>query len=202
MAGASEFRGSRVFAGLVVSLAALFALLAFSAQPAQAETRVIKGGETGMRVNVWNFVKMVGDGMWAYEVKPARIQYGSRPTMFFPIRGVGVVDPALPLTTISHDGGLRIVKPSVGQELQVWNITATCAPVAGCRLLATANGALPTEFAELHDPQITDDGNGTVTLTGSARLGTASALALNVLFQTAIFTPGFELGIWTSTVKY
>jgi hypothetical protein len=202
MAGASEFRRSRVLAGLVVSIVALLAVLAISAQPAQAETRVIKGGESSMRVNVYNFVKMVGDGMWAYEVKPARIQYGQKPTMFFPIRGLGVVDPSLPLTTISHDGGLRIVKPRVGQELQVWNITATCAPAAGCRLLATANGAVPTEFAELHDPKITDDGAGTVTLTGSARLGTAAALALNVLFQSTVFTPGFELGVWTSTVKY
>jgi hypothetical protein len=198
MAGASEFRRLRICAGLSL----LLAVLAVSAQPARADTRVVTGGESRMVVNIQSFIKMVGDGIWVYEVKPARIEYGQEPAAIFPIRNVGVIDPALPLGAVSHDGGLRLVKARIQQEVQVWNITATCAPVAGCRLLATANGVVPTEFAELFEPKITDDGAGTVTLTGRARIGAVGALTLNTIFQTAIFTPGFELGVWTSKIKY
>jgi hypothetical protein len=202
MAGASEFRRSRVLAGLLVALATLLTVMAVSAQSARAETRVINGGESRMAVNVLSFLKLVGDGMWVYEVKPAKITYGGKPAMTFPVRQIGLLDPAAPLGVVSHDGGLRIVKPKVGQELQVWNITATCAPVAGCRLLATANGAVPNEFAELHDVKFTDDGSGTATIEGSARVGAAAAIALNVLFQSTAFTPGMELGVWKTTVTY
>jgi hypothetical protein len=183
---------------LLISLAGL----ALSAQSARAQTRVISGGESRLRVNIISFTKLAGAGLWVYEIPPARIVYGRQPAAIFPIRNVGVIDPGPPLGTVSHDGGLSMRKQSIGVTLDITNITATCAPVTGCRVLGTANAALPNEVAELHDVTITDDGSGTVTLQGNAKVGAVSALALNTLFQTTVFTPGFDLGLWTSQIQY
>jgi hypothetical protein len=177
-------------------------VLAIWTQPARAETRVVTGGESQLEVHVLNFVKMVGAGMWVYPIEPAVIQYGAQPRAIFPIRDVGAIDPAGPLGAVSNDGGLSMRKQTIGMTLDLTNITATCAVLTGCRLIGTANQALPNEVAELHDLTITDNGTGTVVLQGRAMLSEATALALNTLFQTDIFTAGFELGTWRSSIEY
>ena len=62
--------------------------------------------------------------------------------------------------------------------------------------------ALPTEVAEIVNPQLSDDEAGTITITGLAQLTEASALVLNTLFQTDIFYAGFALGFIRSTLHY
>jgi hypothetical protein len=198
MAGASGLHRLRILAGLFLAIA----VLALSAQPAQADTRVVTGGESRLEVNLTNFVKVLADGIYASAIPPAQIQWGAAPAVIFPIRNVGVIDPALATGAVSHDGGLRLEKPSIGLTIDVTNVTTTCAPLLGCRLLATANGVLPNELAELHNLTITDDGSGTVRLQGRALVGPVAAIALNTLFQTQVFQAGMELGVWRSSIEY
>jgi hypothetical protein len=198
MAGALGLRRLQIFAGLFLSIA----VLALSAQPARADTKVVTGGESRLEVGITNFIKLLADGIWASAIPPARLEFGSQPAAIFPIRNVGVFDPGLATGAVSHDGGLRLEKQSIGLTLDVTNITTTCAPLVGCRLLATANGVLPNELAELHDLTITDDGSGTIRLQGRALVGPVAALALNTLFQTKVFVAGMELGVWKSSIKY
>jgi hypothetical protein len=198
MAGALRRRRLHIFAGLILSIA----VLALSAQPAQANTRVVTGGESRLEVNIPNFVKLLGDGIFATAIPPARLEFGAQPQAIFPIRNVGVFDSALVTGAVSHDGGLRLEKQSIGLTLDVENITTTCAPLLGCRLLATANDVLPNEVAELHNLTVTDNGEGTVSLQGRAIVGPVAALALNTLFQTNVFVAGMELGVWKSSIEY
>jgi hypothetical protein len=153
-------------------------------------------------VGITNFVKLLADGIFATAIPPARLEFGSQPAAIFPMRSVGVFDPGLATGAVSHDGGLRLEKSSIGVIIDVENITTTCAPLAGCRLLATANDVLPNEVAELHDLTITDDGEGTISLQGRALVGQVAALALNTLFQTQVFYAGMELGVWKSSIQY
>jgi hypothetical protein len=198
MAGAWGLRRLQIFAGLFLSVA----VLALSAQPARADTKVVTGGESRLEVGITNFVKLLADGIFATAIPPARLEFGSQPAAIFPMRSVGVFDPGLATGAVSHDGGLRLEKSSIGVIIDVENITTTCAPLAGCRLLATANDVLPNEVAELHDLTITDDGEGTISLQGRALVGQVAALALNTLFQTQVFYAGMELGVWKSSIQY
>jgi hypothetical protein len=172
------------------------------AQPAQANTKVVKGGETRLEVNLWNFVQLLGDGIFASAIPPARIEYGAWPAAIFPIRNVGLIDAKKTIATVPHDGGLRMEKQSIGVTIDTTNITLTCAPLAGCHLLATANKVLPNEVAEVRDFTISDNGAGTVTVTGRAVITGVTALALNTLFQTQVFFEGMELGVVRSTIQY
>jgi hypothetical protein len=56
--------------------------------------------------------------------------------------------------------------------------------------------------AEVRDFTISDDGVGTVTVTGRAVVTAVTALALNTLFQTHIFFEGMELGVVRSAIHY
>ena len=198
MAGASRIRRFPIVAGLLLSIV----VLAISAQPARADAKVVTGGESRLEVGITNFVKLLADGIFATAIPPARLEFGAQPAAIFPMRNVGVIDSSLPLGTFSHDGGLRLEKQSIGLTLDVTNVTATCAPIAGCRLLATANGVLPNELAELHNLTFTDDGQGTLRMQGRALVGPVAALALNTLFQTQVFQAGMELGVWKSAISY
>ena len=110
--------------------------------------------------------------------------------------------PRLKTATVPHQGGLRIEKSSIGFALDATNVTLACLPLAGCRLLNTANNLLPNELAEVKDFTFTDDGSGTVTVQGRALITGVTALVLNTLFQTQVFEAGMELGVSTSRFQY
>lgn len=106
------------------------------------------------------------------------------------------------MSLVTHAGGLRLEKQSVGVTLETTNYIVQCTSLTSCRLLATANQVIPNEVAEIANPQFTDNEEGTVTVTGIAQLSAATALVLNTLFQTDIFHEGFQLGTVRSTFTY
>jgi hypothetical protein len=193
----SGVRKFRVLAALCVALIAT----ALIAQPAQADTRVTTGGETRLEVNIFNFVKLLGDGIFITPIAPARLEFGSNPAAIFPA-STGVADAVLKTATVPHQGGLHIEKSSIGMAIDATNVTLACLPLAGCRLLNTANNLLPNELAEVKDFTFTDDGAGTVTVQGRAVISAVTALTLNTLFQTQVFEAGMELGVATSKFTY
>lgn len=201
MAGASRLRRVQILAGLLLSIC----VLALSAQPAQADTRIVSGGESRLEVNITNFVKLLGDGIFATPIPPARLEFGVQPAAIFPITEVGVFDPVLTVGAVHHQGGLRLAKDSINFTIDVTNPTLTCTTSLvepKCRVLATANGVLPNELAEIHNLTVSDNMTGTVSVQGRALVGQVAALALNTLFQTQVFKAGMELGVWKSTIKY
>jgi hypothetical protein len=193
----SGVRKFRVLAALCVTLIAT----ALIAQPAQADTRVTTGGETRLEVNIFNFVKLLGDGIFITPIAPARLEFGSNPAAIFPA-STGVADAVLKTATVPHQGGLHIEKSSIGMAIDATNVTLACLPLAGCHLLNTANNLLPNELAEVKDFTFTDDGAGTVTVQGRAVISAVTALTLNTLFQTQVFEAGMELGVATSKFTY
>jgi len=194
---ASGIRRLRVLGALCIGLIAL----AVVAQPAKADTRVVTGGETRLEVSVANFVKLLGDGIFITPIAPARLEFGSNPAAIFPA-STGVADAVLKTATVPHQGGLHIEKSSIGMAIDATNVTLACLPLAGCRLLNTANNLLPNELAEVKDFTFTDDGAGTVTVQGRAVVSAVTALTLNTLFQTQVFEAGMELGVATSKFRY
>ncbi len=202
MAAASGITRFRVLLGLCVGLIAL----ALLAQPARADTRVVNGGETRLEVNISNFVKLLGDGIFITPIAPARLEFGSNPAAIFPASS-GVADAVLNTATVLHQGGLHIEKSSIGQAIDVTNVTVACVnagtiPLAGCHALNTANNVLPNELAEIRDFTFTDNNSGTVTIAGRAVITQATALVLNTLFQTQVFAPNMELGLIRSSFTY
>ena len=194
---ASGIRRLRVVGALCIGLF----VLAIAAQPAQADTRVVNGGESRLEVNISNFVKLLGDGIFITPIEPARLEFGSNPAAIFPA-GTGVADAVLKTATVPHQGGLRITKESIGQQIDATNVTLLCLPVAGCRVVNTANNLLPNELAEIRNFTFHDDGEGTVTVTGFAHISALTALTLNTLFQSTVFQADMQLGTFTSTFTY
>jgi hypothetical protein len=202
MAIASGVGRLRVLVGLCVGLIAVAVLAA----PARADTRVVTGGETRLDVNITNFVKLLGDGIFITPIAPARLEFGSNPAAIFPASS-GVADAVLNTATVPHQGGLHIEKSSIGQAIDATNVTVACVnagtiTLAGCHVLNTANNLLPNELAEIKSFAFSDPGTGTVTITGRAVITDVTALVLNTLFQTQVFTPGMELGTIKSTFTY
>ena len=202
MALASGVMRFRALFVLLIGVAALSVL----AQPARADTRVVKGGETRLEVNTANFVKMLSDGIFITPIAPARLEFGSNPAAIFPA-GAGVADAVLQTATVPHQGGLHMEKASIGVAIDATNVTVSCVnagtiPVAGCRVLNTANNVLPNELAEIKDFTFSDPGTGTVTITGRAVISEVTALVLNTLFQSQVFHAGMELGPITSKLNY
>jgi hypothetical protein len=195
---ASGIRRLRVLGALCIGLIAL----AIVAQPARADTRVINGGETRLDVSISNFIKLLGDGIFITPIEPARLEFGSNPAAIFPVNTAGVADAVLKTATVPHQGGLRITKDSIGQTIDATNVTLACLPVAGCHVLNTANNLLPNELAELRNFTFTDNGDGTVTVFGYAHITAVTALVLNTLFQSTVFTDGMQLGTVTATLRY
>jgi len=193
--------GVRKFRGLAALCVALIAVAVIAPKPAQADTRVTNGGETRLEVNIFNFVKLLGDGIFITPIAPARLEFGSNPAAIFPA-STGVADAVLKTATVPHQGGLHIEKSSIGMAIDATNVTLACLPLAGCRLLNTANNLLPNELAEVKDFTFTDDGAGTVTVQGRAVVSAVTALTLNTLFQTQVFEAGMELGVATSKFRY
>jgi hypothetical protein len=193
---------SDVRSWIVATIAAFLMVLAFCAPAAKAEPVVITGDNTRLEVNLSNFVKLLGDGIFITAIPPAHLEFGSNPAAVFPVNNGGLFDVENGLSAVTHAGGLRIEKSSINQSVDVTNITLQCTGVTGCRLLGTANVALPNEVAEVVDFNIADDEAGTITFTGRALVGAVGALALNTLFQTDVFTAGMELGLLTSTLTY
>jgi hypothetical protein len=197
----------RVHVLCIASLAALAVLiaLALAAKPAQAAPVQVTGFETRLEVNVSNFVKILSAGIFPTAIPPARLEYGSQPAAIFPVTPGGAVDVPNALVAVSHGGGLRLAKDSIGVTLDTTNLTVECTSQTTCRLLGTASMAVPTEVAEIHDVTITDDEEGTITFTGRALVGQATALVLNTLFETDVFFAGMELGVlrgqWTYAVQ-
>ena len=176
-------------------------VLALSAQPAKAEPVTITGQETRLEVNVSNFVALLSDGIFITAIPPARLEFGSNPAAIFPVTG-GLFDVENSLAAVTHSGGLHLEKSSINTSIDVTNITLQCTSLTGCRLLGTANQALPNEVAEVVDVVISDDEAGTITFTGRALVGAAAALVLNTLFQTDVFVAGMELGVVRGTYTY
>jgi hypothetical protein len=188
--------------GALGALCLTVVLLAIAAQPAKADTRVVNGGESRLDVSLSNFLKLLGDGIFITPIEPARLEFGSNPAAIFPVGVGGIADAQLQTATVLHQGGLRITKESIGQQIDATNVTLACLPLAGCRLLNTANNLLPNELAEVRNFTFTDDGNGTVTVTGYAHVSAVTALVLNTLFQSTVFVEGMQLGAVTSTLRY
>jgi hypothetical protein len=101
---------------------------------------------------------------------------------------------------VSHDGGLRMQKDPI--TLDTTNLTINCTSLTGCRLLGTANMAIPNEVATIESVTITDDEAGTVRFDGIAVIPEATALALNTLFSTDAFAAGDQLGVIHATFTY
>ena len=187
---------------LVASIVCLSLLaLALQAPPAQAEPVTITGQESRLEVNIANYVKILGDGIFITAIPPAHLEFGATPAAIFPVTG-GLFDVENTLAAVTHGGGLRMEKSSIGMTVDTTNFILQCTSLTGCRLLATANQVLPNEVAEIVDVVTTDDEAGTISFTGRALVGQAAALALNLLFQTDVFEPGMELGVWRSTLTY
>ena len=191
--------GIRRLWGLGAACIVLVAV-AIAAQSARADTRVVKGGDTTLYVNVPDLVRLWSDGIQITPIAPATIDLTAG-TSHFPV-GTGVADAALKTATVTHNGGLRLTKAKINQTIDATNITLACLPVVGCRILNTANNLLPNELAELRDVTWSDNGNGTVTVFGSAYVGPVTALALNTLFQSNAFYDGMFLGNIRSELKY
>ena len=196
---ASGNRRVRVVVALCIGL---IAMAVVAPKPAQADTRVINGGETRLEVSVSGFIKLLGDGIFITPIAPARLEFGSSPAAIFPVNSVGVADAVLQTATVPHQGGLHITKDSIGQAIDATNVTLACLPVAGCHVLNTANNLLPNELAELRNYTFSDDGNGTVTVFGYAHITALTATVLNTLFQSTVFTDGMQLGTVTATLRY
>ena len=189
-----------VRSGALASLFMLVALLVLAPPPARAEPVVVTGEETALRVNVHTFLRIVNAGIQATAIPPARLQFGLNPTVFFPVRSGGAFDVPNSLAAYMHDGGLRMTKGDL--TLDTTNLTINCTSLTGCRLLGTANQALPSEVATIESVAITDDEAGTITFTGIAIIPETTALALNTLFETDAFVAGSQLGEIISTVTY
>ena len=198
MVFASGIRRLRLLGAVCIGLFAL----ALVAQPAKADTRVVNGGESRLDVSISNYVKLLQDGIWINPIAPARLEFGGNPAAIFPVGAAGVADAVLKTAAVPHQGGLRIEKASIGQTIDATNVTLACLPVAGCRVLNTANNLLPNELAEIRDFTFTDSGSGTVTVSGYAYITAVTALTLNTLFQTQVFFDGMQLGAFTSTFTY
>ena len=132
--------------------------LALAAKPAKAAPVQVTGFETRLEVNVSNFVKILSAGIFPTAIPPARLEYGSQPAAIFPVTPGGPVDVQNSLVAVSHGGGLRLAKDSIGVTLDTTNLTVECTSLTTCRLLGTASMAVPTEVAEIHDVTITDEG--------------------------------------------
>jgi hypothetical protein len=192
---------SNVRVWMLSAAATAFALFAFLTPSAKAEPVTITGDETRLEVNLTNFIKILGDGIFITAIPPARLEFGSFPAAIFPVSG-GLFDVENGLATVPHGGGLRLEKSSINMSIDVTNLTIVCSGVTGCRLIGTANAALPNEVAEIVDVAVTDDEAGTITFTGRALVTATGALALNTLFQTTVFEEGMELGVIRSTLTY
>jgi hypothetical protein len=193
---------SDVRSWIVATIAVFVMVLAFCAPSAKAEPVLITGDNTRLEVNLSNFVKLLGDGIFITAIPPAHLEFGSNPAAVFPVNNGGLFDVENNLSAVTHAGGLRIEKSSINMAVDVTNITLQCTGVTGCRLLGTANQVLPNEVAEVVDITVSDDEAGTITFAGRALVGAAGALALNTLFQTDVFEAGMELGLLTSTLTY
>jgi hypothetical protein len=185
-------------------IALTFALVA---QPAQADTRIVKGGESRLSVSLVNFVKLLNDGMQMTAIPPARLEFGTSPAAVLPVNTTGVADAVLETAAVPHQGGIRMSKASINQTIDATNITVSCVnagtiAVAGCRVLNTANNLLPNELAEIQEFEFDDPNGGKLTVTGFARITAATALVLNTLFETNVFEAGMELGTWKSEFTY
>jgi hypothetical protein len=178
----------------------LIALLAVAVRPAHAEPRVVTVGETALQVNVITFLKVINAGIFASAIPPARLEFGSQPTVYFPVRANGAVDAEQSLAVVMHDGGLRLQKDPI--TLDTTNLTISCTSLSGCSLLGTANQAIPNEVATIESVSITDDEAGTITFNGIAVIPPATALALNTLFSTTAFVAGDQLGVIIATIHY
>ncbi len=176
-------------------------VLALLAPPAKAAPVTITGHETRLEVNTSNFVKILADGIFITAIPPARLEFGSAPAAVFPVTG-GLFDVENTLAAVTLGGGLRLEKSSIGMTVDTTNLTIQCTALTGCRLLGTASQVLPNEVAEIVNVVTTDDEAGTITLTGRAIIGQATSIALNTLFQTTVFQPGFEFGIIRATLTY
>jgi hypothetical protein len=201
---ASGVRKFRILGALSIALIAVAVIV--PQQQAQADTRVVTGGDTRLEVNVANFVKLLGDGIFITPIAPAQLVFGSSPAAIFPA-STGVADAVLQTATVPHQGGLHIEKTSINQAIDATNVTVACVnagtiTLAGCHVLNTANNLLPNELAEVKDYTLTDNGTGTVTLQGRATITAVTALVLNTLFQSQVFVEGMELGVLTSTFHY
>ena len=60
-----------------------------------------------------------------------------------------------PSAAVTHGGGLHLEKSSINMSVDVTNLIVQCTSLTGCRLLGTANQALPNEVAEIVD--VVDD---------------------------------------------
>jgi hypothetical protein len=178
----------------------LVLLIALAPSPARAEPVVLTGEETALRVNIHTFLRIVNAGIQATAIPPARIEFGLNPTVYFPVRSGGAFDVPNSLAAYMHDGGLRMTKEDL--TLDTTNLTINCTSLTGCRLLGTANQALPSEVATIESVEITDDEAGTITFKGIAIIPETTALALNTLFETDAFVAGAQLGEIISTLTY
>ena len=192
--------GATRFRVLIVVALALVAF-ALSTQPAKAEPVTVTGQQTRLEVNIATFVAILSDGIFPTAIPPATLEFGSNPAAVFPVTG-GLFDVENGLAAVTHGGGLRLAKESIGMTVDTTNLTIQCTGVTGCRLLGTANQVLPNEVAEIVDTVTTDDEAGTITFTGRALVPEVTALALNTLFQTDVFFAGMELGVIRSTFTY
>ena len=190
----------RLWALGAACIALVAIVIAIVAQPARADTRTVKGGDTTLYVNVPDLLRLWSDGIQITPIAPATIDLTAG-TSHFPV-GTGVADAALKTATVTHKGGLRLQKASINQTIDATNITLACLPVVGCRILNTANNLLPNELAELRDVTWSDNGKGTVSVFGSAYVGPATALVLNTLFQSNAFYDGMFLGNLGLELKY
>ena len=137
-------------------------------------------------MNVSNFVTLLSDGIFITAIPPAQLQFGSTPAAIFPVTG-GLFDVENTLAAVTHGGGLHLEKSSINTAIDVTNMIVQCTSLTGCRLLGTANQAIPNEVAEIVDVTTSDDEAGTITFTGRALVSAAAALVLNTLFQTDVF---------------
>jgi hypothetical protein len=184
----------------LLALLGIVASLALASRPAQAEPVQVTGGETGLRVNISTFLKVLNAGISATAIPPARLEFGLHPTVYFPVAPGGVFDVPNTLAVVPHQGGLRLTKDAL--TVDTTNITVNCTSLTGCRLLGTANQAIPNEVATIESVQITDNEIGQISFYGIAIIPEATALALNTLFQTDAFVAGAQLGEVISTFNY
>ncbi len=143
---------------------------------------------------------MLSDGIFVTPIAPATLEFGGQPAAIFPVAATRRGRHREHACRSGAPGGPAAREAEHRVRARHHQLHDPVHGLTSCRLLATANVALPTEVAEIVNPQLTDNEAGTVTITGIAQLSEASALVLNTLFQTDIFYAGFQLGFIRSTL--
>lgn len=177
----------------------------------------VTGVKTVLHISLATFQALARDHIYSYFDLPARItgfEFTSTPGQInilatFPISG-GTLVANSNLGTISHSGGLRIVKTDdhyqtiktlASTDFQILNgmtFLAFAHALDGTPIIG--NLGAPSAVADITNVKRTVNADGSITLEGDYLLNAVTAQVLNVYFGTDVFVAGLNLGHGVSTI--